>query len=740
MVQQHSLRLSDARAGFEAAIQGLATSIGPLLLFQAMFGEVALEAGYWAVLITASAVHGVNLALRGHWAVIPSSRVASLAAYTALILQLANASGPHISAGSHLSLEQLRIGLAAGSLLFLAASMLVVIAGLFKLGNLLKMIPTPVTSGISNGTALLMIWLALKQFGITGTASAVAGFSMLGAYLYWPRLQLKFNRIRGIPAVAIAILLGLAITSLTEGLSTPSNLGVSTFPVHWFSFLMWPDLLPLEWGRLMSVGVPGAMTLALVMILETFTATGVMETRFGVQVDPNRELVVLGGTNVFSAVVGGVPCTGSPVRSIASWIHGGRSRMAGCFCLLTATVMIITLGPWLLALPAGIIAGLFLIQATMLADPVFLAQAREMLKSFRSEGNTSADLGFWIALAISMVAFFGNLIWACFMGIALSCLLVLRRVSHNLTAHWAYLDQYRSRRVRSDGESATLRRLFRRVGVLRLTGHLFFGNSVRLTQLVGELHPDASAVVVDVSQVTDADPSGLDAVAFVLRALSQRSIPVVVTGVRKTSANELRKKMLVSTGIDLRVDLDRGLEYCEDLVLLNATTVSGSLLSKPFEDNALLTGLTQEEITTVLMLGDLHEVKKGSPLFFKGAASDGVWMLESGMVSILAQGDDSDSRLSTFGPGQFVGEMGFIDGKTRSATAQADTPVRALRLNHQAATALVEQHPLAAIKITRNIARELSLRVRNSTALFLDETSEESTVWANSSLSTLSRY
>ena len=155
----------------------------------------------------------------------------------------------------------------------------------------------------------------------------------------------------------------------------------------------------------------------------------------------------------------------------------------------------------------------------------------------------------------------------------------------------------------------------------------------------------------------------------------------------------------------------------------------------------MLQDLSIDEITDVLMLGEHREVPQGSALFYKDATADGVWLLEEGAVSILSGDDDASSgRLATFGPGQFVGEMGFIDGKTRSATARADTPVRALLLDKQAIAALMERQPAAALKITRNIAHELSIRVRNSSALLADETSDVSTGWANSSLSTLSQF
>ena len=212
------------------------------------------------------------------------------------------------------------------------------------------------------------------------------------------------------------------------------------------------------------------------------------------------------------------------------------------------------------------------------------------------------------------------------------------------------------------------------------------------------------------------------------------------SGIQRSRSKDLRRTMLAIRGVRTSIDLDRGLETCEDLILMQSTIMAAPLMMLPLASNSILSGMTEYEITSVLMLGQERSVKKGEALFERDDSADGVWLIESGMVSIVSGQDDFSTRLSTFGPGQFVGEMGFVDGGTRSATALADTDVHALLLDHQAVQALVKQQPEAALHITRNIARELSQRVRNASALLLNESKEESTVWANSSLGTLSRF
>ena len=730
----------ELKGAIAATLQGLINVIGPLLLFVSLLGPQAQAAGLWATLVTATLVHLVALALRGQSAVLPSARTASLVAYIGLVMQLALASNAQPGLDQGLSLQQLSVGLAAGSLMFLLASGLVMLTGALKLGNVFKMIPTPVTAGISTGIALVLVALAVRKVWAGNWWPALTACAIVLAYLLWPTLAQRVRVLRAIPPIVIAPLLGGLVALLVEpfAMSTApsaSALGiVSNAPWQWLSINLWSLLAGQDLIKLATVGLPGAVTLALVMILETFTAAAIMETRFGVRINANRELLVLGGANLVSALAGGVPSTGSPVRSVSSWLDGGRGVTASLMTLLLSGVVVAVLSAWLLVLPAGVVAGLFLVQAVIMFDPTFLRRLKSMLRTRQWRITGTQDLGFWITLAISLVTFFGNLVWACGIGVALSCLAVLRRVSANLTARWAYLDQYRSRRVRSPGEVNNLTRTFHRVGVLGLTGHLFFGNSARLMQLADDLHPETKAVVIDVSQVHDVDPSGVEAVSWLIRALIERSLKVVVTGVKRTQAAHLRFRLQAAEGVQHRADLDRGLEVCEDMILMNSTVMTGGLMSQALAQNSLLQDLTDDEITAVLKLGETREIAQGAVLFRKDAPADGIWLLESGVVSILTGEGDSAIRLATFGPGQFVGEMGFIDGKNRSATAWADSPVKALLLDTGAITELLAYEGEVALKITRNIARELSHRVRLSTALMADKAADSSSVWANQSL------
>jgi len=704
------------RAGLESSIHGFSSSIGPLLIFVSFFGVQSLAPAFWAALASAAVVPAFFLLLKGHAAMHMSPRTASLTAYATLILQLSLASADLSGQGLLPTQRQFLTGLAAGGVLFALASGLILLAGLFKLGNIFKMIPSTVTAGISNSTAVLLLLMAAKQIINNHWQSGLVALSMVVGFVLWSQAQKTSTRLRSIPDVLIALLVGLALHALTDS-GTAGNSTHVRIDTSWIGIVMWPGLLDYpHLGHLLLVGLPGTLTLALIMILESFSANNVMESRFGLRIPANQELIALGGANMAGAFLGATPVTANSLRSVTSWMAGGRSPLSSLTSLLLTSAGLLLLEPWLLFLPAGIVAGLFFIQAPKMIDPAFKSRLYEIVRNRHSRSREgAADLGFWITFVITLAGIFGNLIWASFLGIGLSCLAVLRRVSGSLTSHWIYLDQVRSRRVRSLSEITLIEQMQQQVGILQLTGHLFFGNSARLTQLADEVHTDALAVVIDVSRVHDVDPSGVSALLWLIRALLNRKLKIVLTGNTQTTSAELQSLLVQQTGVTFSIDLDRGIEVCEDFVMQQSAVAPAKLQSLQAQHNLLLKDIHSDELSAVLLSLECRELAQGADLFHRLDAADGIWLLEEGMVSILS-GEGDCTRLATFGPGQFIGEMGFIDGQSRSATARADTPLRAMFLNNLSLAFLTQHHPGAALKITLNIARELSLRMRNSSA------------------------
>src|SRR5262245_26977709 len=66
---------------------------------------------------------------------------------------------------------------------------------------------------------------------------------------------------------------------------------------------------------------------------------------------------------------------------------------------------------------------------------------------------------------------------------------------------------------------------------------------------------------------------------------------------------------------------------------------------------------------------------EGEVLFREGDPPDCVFRLLSGAVEILRELDGEPILLGTVGAGQFIGEMGVVENRPRSATARAASEV-----------------------------------------------------------------
>ena len=99
-----------------------------------------------------------------------------------------------------------------------------------------------------------------------------------------------------------------------------------------------------------------------------------------------------------------------------------------------------------------------------------------------------------------------------------------------------------------------------------------------------------------------------------------------------------------------------------------------------------------------------EEHAAGEPIFHKGDLGTGMYIIYSGEVAIL----DGDTELARFGRGDFFGELALLDTEARSATVEAITDVRLLRIDQDDFYDLMEERG----EVLRSIVKGLSGRIR----------------------------
>jgi len=101
---------------------------------------------------------------------------------------------------------------------------------------------------------------------------------------------------------------------------------------------------------------------------------------------------------------------------------------------------------------------------------------------------------------------------------------------------------------------------------------------------------------------------------------------------------------------------------------------------------------------------------EGQILFTEGDPADSVLRLLSGTVDILRELDGDPILLGTVGAGQFIGEMGVVENRPRSATARAASEVEVEILTPNEFLDQIASSPQTA----RELIRRLSQRLREA--------------------------
>ncbi len=113
----------------------------------------------------------------------------------------------------------------------------------------------------------------------------------------------------------------------------------------------------------------------------------------------------------------------------------------------------------------------------------------------------------------------------------------------------------------------------------------------------------------------------------------------------------------------------------------------------------------------------------GTPLRLKGVfASDILLITEGDVDCILSEGNDI--RLQV-GPGDIVGEIGFLTGKGANATLRAVGPVSALSIDGAALGRLQQESPAEAAQVLRHLAGLMRHRTEENVDLLSDVDTED---------------
>lgn len=693
---------SEARAGLHAGILAAAQTLTHGLIALAALGAAGVVFGMAAGL-AASALAGVAMALFGATRPLVGTTTAATALLTAGLLAAAAPAG----IGHAVLLAML---LAAG------AGLLMLILAATGLARLAALVPTPVSQGLGNAIALLVILSQLPLLFGAAPGAAVPWQAPLPGALAVAALAflLMLRPLPGLPAplLALGAASGLHVLLQQTGVATGPVVGVA------------PDAgtlgaglggafanagAPLHLDRL----VPAAASLALLATVETLGAAAMLREASGRRSDQNRDLRGAAVGMLGGAASGGMPAAGLTVPSMACWRAGGRGGAALVWRALVPVAVLLAGGAVVAMLPfaalSGVLCGAVVRLIQLPCSPIAAGRGRA-----RRLGDALVVLSVMAtALLLGLVAAVGvGLLLAVLVFTASMAAAPVRRATRNPVG--------RSRIRRPAEQVRALRRAGEAIALIELEGPIFFGSAERILQRVeAEVAAGATVLILDLARVTRMDLSGGRRLIEVCRLLPGR---VLLAPLHPGSR---AAEELAALGLDTRLppgsafaDLPEAVEVAEAFVL--ADMAAGQPVDPDSPRAALeALGIPPSAVGPMLVLCTEVRFAPGAPILCRGEPADAAYLLLSGevLISLPAGEARPATRLAVLAPGVLFGESALLGQMQRSADATARGAVRCLRLDAAAAERLRAETPGVAWHLMAMVARQLAVQVRAANAM-----------------------
>jgi sulfate permease, SulP family len=626
------------------------------------------------------------------------------------------------------------------ALLGLMAGAIQVAFGSIGLGRLIKYMPYPVVSGYLSGVGLYIIasqvpkflgvpkdvhfWESLLSLPMWKWQGMVVGAVTIVAMVAAPKIT------KAVPAAIIALLFGVAAyfaLGLMDGslLSLAGNKlvvgqlgggGGSSFT----------DVLTGRWKAISDLGfndfsllIMPALTLAVLLSIDTLKTCVVLDALTRSRHDSNRELIGQGIGNIASAIIGGIPGSGTMGATLVNMSSGAVSRVSGIIEGVLALVAFLLLGSLIAWVPVAGLAGILIVIGLRMID----LHTLQYLKS------RSTMLDFMVILAVVIVALTVSLIAASGTGIVLAVMLFVReQIGGKVVRRKAYGDQTFSKNIRRQDEMEILIRNGDRSVILELQGSLFFGTTDQLyTEIEHELKKrnHRTYFILDMRRVQSVDVTASHMLEQVKDMLAERNGFLIFAQIPQTlpSGKDMKQYFdhvgLLGPDSPVKVfdEVDDAVEWVEDRILAEARVERAEETLLNLHEIELFAGRKPETLSALESSMHQRSFKAGETIFAAGDTGDELFLIRRGEVRILLPVDESHTHhISTFGRGAFFGEMSFLDGNPRSATAVAYGDTDLYMISRQTFDQFSEEHKRLGLNLLEGLARVLAGRLRYANA------------------------
>jgi len=234
----------------------------------------------------------------------------------------------------------------------LLTGVLQVLAGVLKLGALMRFVSRSVVTGFVNALAILIFMAQLPELTNVGWqvyAMTAAGLAIIYGFPYLSK-AIPSPLVTIVVLTALSMALGLDIRTVGDMGELPSSLPVFLLPDV-------PFTLETLW-----IVLPYSATLAVVGLLESMMTASIVDELTDTPSNKNRECVGQGVANLATGFIGGMAGCAMIGQSVINVKSGGRGRLSTLVAGVLLLILVVFLGPWVRQIPmAALVAVMIMV-------------------------------------------------------------------------------------------------------------------------------------------------------------------------------------------------------------------------------------------------------------------------------------------------------------------------------------------------------------------------------------------
>ena len=440
------------------------------------------------------------------------------------------------------------------------AGILLILMGVFKLGNVIKFVPYPVIVGFTAGIAVTIFSTQMNDLFGMGIQDAPADFihKWICYFQHWRDINwwafaigiaslliiiFSTKLSKKIPGSLLAIVLMTLVVWLLRkfgGITSITTIGdLYTLP----SGMPAPHLpeLNLSDGQtlinLIQELFPSAFTIAMLGAIESLLSAMVADGVIGDKHNSNTELIAQGVANVVTPFFGGIPATGAIARTMANINNGGRTPVAGMIHAVVLLLVLLCFGPLVGMIPMACLAGVLIIVSYNMSG------WREIIALSKAP---KSDVIVMLVTFVLTVIF--DLTIAIEIGLLLAVILFLKRTNETtiIRSFSDEIDPTHSNDIRLHGNDLEKLHIPPHTEVYEIDGPYFFGIANKFDEISQRMGTDGQKVrILRMRKVSFMDSTGIHNLEQLFVRSQRCGMTLVLSGVNENVYKTLDKAGLV---------------------------------------------------------------------------------------------------------------------------------------------------------------------------------------------------